>query len=222
MQGLFASLSHIMLEILKVFYAVGGHNYGLAVIWLTVAVNIALYPLTLSSIQQMSALQKIQPRMQELQKKHKDEPQKLQKEIMGLYKSEGVNPLGGCLPMLLKLPFFLALFFALQDPEFTRLVGQVGSGGAFLWMSDISKFDPLFILPVLIGVSTWAMQKSMPSAGSQAQAKLMNLFMPIFIVFISWQFAAGVQIYWIVSNLMGAAQQYYIINGKPPKKKKGE
>src|SRR3989339_1527290 len=136
-------LSGVMLEILKFFYAIGGHNYGLAIIWLTVAVNIALYPLTLSSIQQMSAMQRIQPRMQELQKKHKEEPQKLQKEIMDLHKSEGVNPLGGCLPVLLKIPFFLALFFALQSKEFNQLIG---SSAGFLWIGNIAKPDPTYIM----------------------------------------------------------------------------
>src|SRR3989339_1039521 len=97
------ALSNLLLEVLKFFYAIGGHNYGLAIIWLTVAVNLALYPLTLISIKQMAAMQKIQPRMKELQKKYKDEPTKLQQEIMHLYKSEKVNPLGGCLPVLLKI-----------------------------------------------------------------------------------------------------------------------
>lgn len=211
-------LTDIMLEILKFFYAIGGQNYGLAVIWLTVAVNIALYPLTLSSIQQMSAMQRVQPRMQELQKKHKEEPQKLQKEMMDLYKSEGVNPLGGCLPMLLKLPFFLALFFALQSKEFVTLISQPEAGASFLWIADISKADPLRILPVLIGITTWAMQQTMPTAGTQTQ--LMNIVMPIFIVFLSITFPAGVQIYWVVSNLMGAAQQYYIMFGKGRKAKR--
>src|SRR3989338_715252 len=139
-------LSHIMLEILKFFYAVGGHNYGLAVIWLTVAVNLALYPLTLSSIQQMSAMQRVQPRMQELQKKHKDDPKKQQQEMMDLYKSEGVNPLGGCLPVLLKIPFFLALFFALQSKEFNQLIG---SSAGFLWIGNIAKPDPTYIMAAL-------------------------------------------------------------------------
>jgi YidC/Oxa1 family membrane protein insertase len=198
-------LVDIMLEILKFFYAIGGNNYGLAIIWLTVAINIALYPLTLTSIQQMSALQRVQPRMQELQKKHKDDPKQLQKEMMDLYKTEGVNPLGGCLPMLLKIPFFIALFWALQSQEFISLLGD---GAAFLWISNIAKQDPLMIMPVLIGVTTWLSQKSMPSAGQQ---QAMMMFMPLFIMVISINFPAGVQIYWIVSNLMGWAQQSYIL-----------
>jgi YidC/Oxa1 family membrane protein insertase len=208
-------LSSMMLEVLKFFYAIGGHNWGFAIILLTVTVNLALYPLTLSSIQQMAAMQRIQPRMADLQKKHKDDAKVLQKEMMALYKVEGVNPLGGCLPILLKIPFFLALFWTLQSKEFTLLVGQ---GAVFIpgWIVDIAKHDPFFILPALIGVSTWLSQKSMPSAPGQSQAMLW--FMPIFITFISYNFAAGVQLYWVISNLMGWAQQTYIMSQKVPKK----
>jgi YidC/Oxa1 family membrane protein insertase len=204
-----------MLEVLKFFYAIGGHNWGFAIIWLTITVNLALYPLTLSSIQQMAAMQRIQPRMAELQKKYKDDQKALQKEMMDLYKVEGVNPLGGCLPILLKIPFFLALFWTLQSKEFTLLVGQ---GAVFIpgWIVDIAKHDPFFVLPALIGVSTWLSQKSMPSAPGQSQAMLW--FMPIFITFISYNFAAGVQLYWVISNLMGWAQQTYIMSQKIPKK----
>lgn len=210
-------LTNIMLEVLKFFYAIGGHNWGLAIIWLTVAVNLALYPLTLSSLQQMAAMQKVQPRMQELQKKFKDDPKKLQKEMMDLYRSEGVNPLGGCLPVVLKIPFFLALFFALQSKEFLALVG---AGERFLWIVDIAKADPTYILAGLIGVTTWLSQKSMPSAPGQGQAMLW--MMPIFITFISVSFPAGVQLYWVISNLMGWVQQAYIMGQKIPKKRGGK
>jgi YidC/Oxa1 family membrane protein insertase len=208
-------LLSVMLEVLKFFYAIGGHNWGFAIIWLTITVNLALYPLTLSSIQQMAAMQRIQPRMAALQKKHKDDPKALQKEMMDLYKVEGVNPLGGCLPILLKIPFFLALFWTLQSKEFALLVGP---GAVFIpgWISDIAKHDPYFVLPALIGVSTWLSQKSMPSAPGQSQAMLW--FMPIFITFISYNFAAGVQLYWVISNLMGWAQQTYIMSQKLPRK----
>ena len=201
-------LSNVMLEVLKFFYSIGGHNYGLAIIWLTVAVNLALYPLTLISIKQMAAMQKIQPRMKELQKKYKDEPTKLQQEIMHLYKSEKVNPLGGCLPVLLKIPFFLALFFALQSKEFMA----IATSSQFLWMSNIVKPDPTYIMIALIGISTWLSQKSMPTSPDQNQAML--VIMPFFIAFISISFPAGVQIYWVVSNAMGWLQQEYILRRK--------
>lgn len=211
-------LKDIMLEILKFFYAVGGHNYGLAIIWLTVAVNIALYPLTLSSIQQMAALQKVQPRMQEIQKKYRDDPKKLQQEMMDLYKGEGVNPLGGCLPTLLKIPFFLALFFALQSKEFIALIGQGAGSQYFLWIKDIAKPDPVRLMPIIIGITTWYMQKSLPTG--PGQPKLMNYFMPIMIAFISIPFPAGVQIYWVVSNFMGGVQQGHIMKREGQKSEK--
>jgi YidC/Oxa1 family membrane protein insertase len=204
-------LTNIMLEVLKFFYAIGGQNYGLAIIWLTIAVNLALYPLTLSSIQQMAAMQRLQPRINEIQKKYKDDPKELQKEMMDAYKTEGVNPLGGCLPVLLKIPFFLALFWALQSKEFVALAGQ---NAPFIpgWINNITAQDPYFVLPVLIGITTWLSQKSMPQTTGQGQAMMM--FMPFFITFISYNFAAGVQIYWIISNLMGWAQQTYIMSWK--------
>jgi YidC/Oxa1 family membrane protein insertase len=207
-----AQLSNIMLEILKFFYVIGGNNYGVAIILLTVATNIALYPLTLSSIIQMAAMQKVQPKLQALQKKYKDEPQKLQKEMMDLYKSEGVNPLGGCLPVLLKIPVFLALFFALQSPEFKTLIGNTSQ---FLWMGSIAKPDPTYIMPVLIGITMWLTQKSMPTTTGQNQ--MIMMLMPVFIVFVSVPFAAGVQLYWVVSNLIAWAQQVYIMSVKVPK-----
>jgi YidC/Oxa1 family membrane protein insertase len=205
-------LSNIMLEILKFFYVIGGNNYGIAIILLTAATNIALYPLTLSSIVQMAAMQKVQPKLQALQKKHKDEPQKLQKEMMDLYKAEGVNPLGGCLPVLLKIPVFLALFFSLQSPEFTKLIGTTSQ---FLWMGSIAKPDPTYIMPILIGITMWLTQKTMPAAGGQSQ--MIMMLMPVFIIFVSVPFAAGVQIYWVVSNLIAWAQQAYIMSVKVPK-----
>jgi len=212
-------LSKMMLDILQFFYAIGGHNYGLAIIWLTIAVNMALYPLTLSSVKQMAAMNRIQPKLKKLQEKLKDKPQEMQKEIMDLYKSEGVNPLGGCLPVLLKIPFFLALFWALYSKEFTALITATGENIGFLWLADITKPDPLKILPVLIGLTTYLMQKSMPATGDQA--KLMMWMMPLFIMFISFNFPAGVQIYWIVSNGIGAIQQFYIMRGSP-KEEKGD
>ena len=128
---------------------------------------------------------------------------------MDLYKSEGVNPLGGCLPVLLKIPFFIALFWVLQGKEFLALINEPGISSAFLWIADISKPDPLRILPVLVGITTFFMQKSMPSTGQQNN--MMIWIMPIFLVIISVNFPTGVQIYWLVSNLIAAVQQTLIM-----------
>ncbi len=308
-------LSNIMLDALKFFAFFGGYGWG--IVWLTIAVNLALYPLTLSSIKSMAAMQRIQPKMKELQEKLKDKPQEMQKHTMDLYKSEGINPLGGCLPVLLKIPFFLALFWAFQSTAFLGIASDPANNTGFLWISgrvgasafesaalvsklskadllrldkkatekagenmyvwnvaydidesnttkddhlkkllsnkniekeeDVQKvqealkpivkrlslddakqiimawgrtnslanpdrvktpFGTISVLALLIGITTFLMQKSMPAAGGQGQA--MAMFMPLFLVFICWNFPAGVQIYWLVSNSMAAVQQFYI------------
>jgi YidC/Oxa1 family membrane protein insertase len=204
-------LSDIMLQVLNFFYGICPgpfHNYGVAIILLTVAVKFALYPLTLQSTQQMAAMQKIQPKLQELQKKLKEDPQKMQKETMELYKKAGVNPVGGCLPMLLQIPFFIALFFALTSAEFKALIALPGVNTAFLWMPDLAKHDPTYIMVGLIGLSTYLSQLVMPQS---AQTKQMLYIMPVFIAFISYGFPAGVQIYWTAQNLLTMSQQWYIM-----------
>ena len=208
-----AFLADIMIEVLKFFAVFTGGNYGWAIILLTGATNLALYPLTLQSVVQMSAMQKVQPKVKELQEKHKGKPDVLQKETMELYKKEKVNPLGGCLPLLLKIPFFLALFFALQSPEFKELVTASGAQGGFLWIPTLTAPDPTNIMIVFIALSTYLSQKTMPTAQTQ-QTKMMTLMMPLFIAFISMRFLAGVQIYWAASSLIAAAQQTYIAKVK--------
>lgn len=204
-----AYLADIMIEILKFFSVFTGGSYGWSIVMLTIAINIALYPLTVSGLIQMSALQKLQPKVKELQKKHKDKPDVLQKETMQLYKSEKVNPLGGCLPMLLKIPFMIAIFFALRSPEFAEIVGGLGDKAGFLWMPSLVEPDPLRIMPILVGISTYLSTKTMPSAQAE-QAKTMNYIMPIMLTFISTAFGAGLQLYWVVSSLVAGAQQAYI------------
>ena len=204
-------LSDLMIQAINFFYSITG-NYGVSIIFLTIAVNFALYPLTVSSIVQMAAIQRIQPKIAEIQKKLKDQPDKLQKELMELYKTEKVNPFGGCLPMLLKIPFFIALFFALQSKNFIAIISNPKVHSSFLWISNISKPDPLYILIVLIAITTFLSQKTMPGANNQQMAG-MTYIMPFFIAFISLKFSAGLQIYWVVSNLVAILQQLYIARG---------
>ena len=203
----------ITLQVLNFFYIIGGHNYAIAIILLTVAVKMALYPFTLQSISQMSAMQKLQPKFDELKKKHKDKPEVFQKELMELYKHHGVNPLGGCLPLLLQMPVFIALFMALTSSEFRAILASSGGAATFLWINDISFKDHLFILPALIGITTYFSQKTMPSSAGD-QMKQMMVIMPFFITFVSIEFAAGVQLYWVVQNLLTIAQQLFIVSKK--------
>ena len=206
-----------MLVSLNFFYTITG-NYGLAIILLTIAINFALYPLTLSSIVQMASMQRIQPKISELQKKYKDEPGKMQKEMMELYKREKVNPFGGCLPMLLKIPFFIALFLALQSKEFVAIISQPNINASFLWISNLAKPDPTYILIVLIAITTYLSQKTMPASSNQQMAG-MTYIMPFFIAFISIAFPSGVQIYWVISNVVAVAQQWYIVGSMQRKDK---
>jgi len=311
-------LSNIMLDALKFFAFFGGYGWG--IVWLTIAVNLALYPLTLSSVKSMSAMQTLQPKLKELQDKYKDKPQELQKATVEMYKSEGVNPFGGCLPVILKIPFFLALFWAFQSTAFLQIASDPNNNTSFLWISGrisesafkssalvgkledskviivdekasrkgerkfvwdaaleidekplkdtfkgvsadkaedkekvqkaldktvkgvteeeagkvIAAWDKtnslakpdrvntplgrISIFALLVGFTTYLMQKSMPSAGGgqMQQAQMMTMFMPVFLVFICWNFPVGVQLYWLMSNAVGAAQQYYI--SKRPKR----
>ncbi len=204
-------LADIMLMALNYFYALTG-NYGWAIVFLTVAVNFALYPLTVSSIIQMAAIQKIQPKLAELQKKFKDKPEQLQKEMTGLYKKEKVNPFGGCLPMLLKIPFFIALFVALRGNEFAAILAKPGIHASFFWISNLAKPDPTYIMIILIALTTYLSQKTMPGSNNSQTASMMYI-MPFFIAFISMGFASGLQIYWVVSNIVAVAQQWFIIRG---------
>ena len=205
---MFNYFADMMLSVLGFLFSLCG-NYGLAIILLTIIIKFALYPLTLQSTRQMEAMQKIQPKMQEIQKKFKDKPEQLQKEMVGLYKKEGVNPLGGCLPMLLQIPFFIALFVALTGDKFKAIVFAAGPQAAFLWMPSLAQYDPTYVMVALIGITTYLSQKTMPGA-STGQQKSMLYFMPAFIAFISMRFPAGVQIYWVVSNLLTIVQQLYI------------
>jgi YidC/Oxa1 family membrane protein insertase len=217
MGNIMQPLSDIMMMVLNFFYAIVP-NYGVAIILLTLTVKIALYPLTISSTRQMKAMQDLQPKLKKVQEKHKEDPQKLQKETMALYAAEGVNPFGGCLPMLLQIPFFIALFFALNSKEFAMLMVQPGIHGGFLWLKSLAQPDHTYVMAVLIGLSTYWSQKATPMASQQNNMMLM--FMPIFITMISLNFPSGVQLYWVASNAITAVQQMAALRSVDKRKKK--
>jgi YidC/Oxa1 family membrane protein insertase len=155
-------------------------------------------------------MQKIQPQVKAISEKYKrysiTDPrrQEMQKEMSALYKREGVNPLGGCFPMLLQMPFLFAFYSMLGNAIELRL-------SSWLWIKDLSAPDPLHILPILIVVTMFIMQKSTPQAGMDpAQQKMMNLMAPLMIGGISWSVAAGLCVYWAISNVLGYAQQVLI------------
>jgi len=181
---------------------------GLAIILLTILIRGLLYPLTLKQTKSMAAMKELQPKLKEIQEKYKDKPQEYQKRVMELYREAGVNPLGGCLPLLLQFPFLIALFQVLNTYDFA------GADPHFLiW--ELNQPDPLYILPLLSAATTY-LQTAM-TVTDQSQKGLM-IIMPIFIGWISIKFPAGLVLYWVVSNLFSIVQQYFLMKGTPDAK----
>ena len=199
--GWFAFVAMPLFWVLKFFYSFMG-NYGWAIIILTIVTRIPFIPIMHKSQKSMKKLQTIQPMMAELKEKYKKDPQKMQQETMALYKKYKVNPIGGCLPMLLQIPVFIALYNVLLRAIELR-------GAPFiLWITDLSVKDPYYVLPIVMGITMVIQQKMTPSGMDPAQAKIMML-MPIIFTFMFLSFASGLVLYWLVNNVLGIAQQFY-------------
>ena len=187
--------------------ALGFPSYGIAIIIMTIGIKAILAPLTAKQVKSMKGMQKLQPKMKEIQNKYKNDPQRAQQEIAKMYKELGVNPLSGCLPLLVQMPFLIAIFYALQgypyDPAYE----------SFLRLPSLGEADHLYILPVLSALSTFVMSKqtAQDATGAGAgQQKIMQIFMPLFIGYISLNFPSGLVIYWVVSNIFQMIQQFFI------------
>jgi YidC/Oxa1 family membrane protein insertase len=183
-----------------------GIGYGWVLILFGVLIRVLLWPLNAKAMRSQMKNMEIQPKMKEIQAKYKNEPEKLQKEMLRLYKEEGFNPFGGCLPMLIPLPILITLFFVFQSTIAFR-------GVEFLWLPDLSRADPFYILPVLLGVSMFLMQwLSMRSMTEQnPQMKFMMYAMPIFMVVIFLNFASGLNLYYAAMNFASVPQQLQIM-----------
>ncbi len=178
-------------------------NWGLAIIILTIIVKIVLYPLSAASFRSVAKMRKLQPEMQRLKERHEGDTQKRTEAMMNLYKKEGVNPLGGCLPILLQMPVFLALYWALMESVELRQAPFI------FWIQDLSAMDPYFVLPILMGISMYLTQLMNPEPPDPIQAKVFKL-MPIMFTFFFLWFPSGLVLYWLVNNLLTFAQQYYV------------
>jgi len=178
--------------------------YGAVLILFGVMIRIVLWPLNQKGMRASIRMQAIQPEMQRLQDRYKEDPQRLQKEMMELYRREGVNPFSGCWPMLLPWPVLLALFFVLSNTIELR-------GQSFLWLPDLSLKDPLFIIPVLMGASMFAVQKvGMMGVPPNPQSKMMLYFMPVMMTVLFLNFASGLNLYYFVQNMVSLPQQWYL------------
>lgn len=179
-------------------------NYGIVIILLTIIVRLILTPLTITQTRSMARMQKIQPQLKELQKKYKDDKQKLQQETMAFYKQNNVNPLAGCLPLILQMPVFFALFQALRNP--TEKVTDVVKDFNFLWL-NLNERDPYYILVILM-VATMFLSTKL-STTDPKQSKFMYI-LPVVFGFISWQFPAGILVYWVTTNVWSIGQQWIV------------
>ena len=176
-------------------------NYGIAIILLTILIRLITFPLQYKSFKSMKKMQGIQPELAKIKEKYKDEPQKMQKETMDLFKKAGANPLSGCLPLILQMPFFFAIYRVLYSA--VELVGAPFGG----WIHDLSIHDPFYVLPVLMGLAMLAQQKLTPQTTvDPTQAKIM-MFMPVIFAFIMKSLPAGLVLYIFVSTVVGIAQQ---------------
>jgi YidC/Oxa1 family membrane protein insertase len=179
-------------------------NWGVAIILLTVLVKLVLYPLSAASYKSMANMRRVAPQMKRLQERHADDRQKLSQEMMALYKKEKVNPLGGCLPMLLPMPIFIALYWVLFESV------ELRQAPFALWINDLAAMDKYFVLPLLMGASMYLQQLLSPAVGDPMQVRMMRL-MPIMFTVLFLFFPAGLVLYWLVNSVLSIAQQWYVI-----------
>ncbi|WKD22388.1 membrane protein insertase YidC [Pseudoalteromonas sp. KG3] len=199
-------ISQPLFVLLKWLYGILG-NWGLAIIAITIIVKSLMYPLTKAQYTSMAKMRALQPKMAALKEKYGDDRQKFGQATMEMYRKEKVNPMGGCFPILLQMPIFLALFYVFLESTELRHAEFV------LWLTDLSAMDPYYVLPVLFGVSMFVTQKLQPMTVTDPMQQKMMTFMPvIFSVFFLW-FPSGLVLYWLVSNLISIAQMLIIYRG---------
>lgn len=200
--GWFSALAKPLLHAMKYFYKYTG-NYGIAIIIITVILKILFFPLTHKSYKSMKEMQKLQPKMNELREKFKNDRDAMNRAVMELYKTHKVNPLGGCLPMLVQIPVFFALYKALMYSI------ELRHAPFMLWITDLSAKDPYYVTPIIMGVTMFVQQKMTPSNMDPVQAKMM-LALPVVFTFMFLNFPSGLVLYWLVNNILTIAQQTYI------------
>ena len=211
--NLFDPLVQVFRLVFEGFYnltaAVGFANYGIAIILMTILVKALMYPLTAKQVRSMKAMQELQPALKKLQKDYKNNPQLLQQKMAELDKAAGVNPLAGCLPLLIQMPILMGVYYCLYGYSYS-------GDPTFLWLTSLSDTDPLYVLPILSALTTYIQQKQTMANNGQdnQQMKIMSYMMPLFIGWISLNFPSGLVVYWVTMNLCQIAQQWYMFRGE--------
>jgi YidC/Oxa1 family membrane protein insertase len=200
--GFFAIVAKPLLWFMNLTHTVTG-NFGIDIIIISILIKIIFLPLTQISFKSMKEMQKVQPEMNRLKETYKNDKARLQQEIMLLYKRRKINPMSGCLPMLIQIPVFIALYNALQNSI------EMRHAPFFLWIKDLSAKDPIYITPLIMGATMVLQQKMTPTSADPTQAKMFML-MPIMFTFLFLNFPSGLVLYWLVNNVLSIAHQYYM------------
>ncbi|MEG2172832.1 MAG: membrane protein insertase YidC [Desulfovibrionaceae bacterium] len=209
--GMFSIIAKALLWLLQYFYDYV-HNWGVAIILLTVLIKAAFWPLTAKSYASMEKMKKLQPMMTSLREKYADNKEQMNKEVMSLYKTYGVNPASGCVPILVQLPVFFGLYQALLTSIELRHASLITylPGTDMLWLADLSAKDPYYITPIIMGITMFLQQRMSPPAGDPMQQKIM-MFLPLIFTAMFLNFPSGLVIYWLVNNVLSIAQQWMMM-----------
>jgi YidC/Oxa1 family membrane protein insertase len=212
--GILWFLSSLLFSLMKTIYNFVG-NWGWSIVLVTVLIKLAFYRLSAASYKSMAGMRKLQPKLQSLRERYGDDKAKISQATMELYKQEKVNPLGGCLPIVIQIPVFIALYWVLLESV------ELRQAPFMLWINDLAAADPYHVLPLIMGATMLIQQKLNPAPPDPMQAKIM-MFLPILFTGLFWNFPAGLVLYWIVNNTLSILQQWYITHKysdeKPVKK----
>jgi YidC/Oxa1 family membrane protein insertase len=201
--GFFTFISKPLFLLLSYLHTVLG-NWGWAIVALTIIIRLVLFPLTYKGMVSMNKLKELAPKIKELQAKYKGDNQKLNAHMMELYKKHGANPMGGCLPILLQIPVFFAIYRVLQNAI------ELKAAPWILWIEDLAVMDPYFILPVAMGVTMFLHQRITPTNFTDPMQEKIMKYLPLIFTFFFVTFPAGLTLYWFVNNLFSIVQQYYV------------
>ena len=201
--GWFTFLSKPFFKIMQTIYDFVG-NWGWAIVLFTILVKLVLFPLSYKGMMSMQKLKDLAPKMKEIKEKYGKDPAKMNQQMMALYKKHGANPMGGCLPMLLQVPVFFSLYRVLLNAD------ELQGAPWILWISDLSRQDPYFVLPILMGVSMFAQQHITPNTMTDPMQQKIFKWFPAIMTFFFLTFPSGLVLYWLTNNILSIAQQYYI------------
>ena len=209
--GMFSFIAKPLLAVLEFFHSYVG-NWGIAILLLTLCIRLLFWPLAQKSYKSMEQMKLVQPMMQRIKEKYKDDKEAMNRELMQLYRTYKINPASGCLPLLVQIPVFIGLYQALLNAIQLRhasFITYLPFTDKF-WLADLSSKDPYYITPLLMGLTMFIQQKMSPSTGDPTQQKVMMLLPAIFtIMFLS--FPAGLVVYWLANNILSIVQQWWML-----------